>query len=43
MDSDVSLEFFAVGDGNKATMTRQLATVMSAGSVRFDTGRPGKV
>jgi len=39
----VGLEFFPVDDSDKATMTRQLATVMPAGSTRFDTGGPGKV
>jgi hypothetical protein len=30
-------------DNNNATTMRLLATVMSAGRVRFDTGGPGKV
>lgn len=40
---DVELKSFAVDDDNNATTMRQLATVMSAGRVRFDTGGPGKV
>jgi len=39
----VGLELFAVDNGNKATTTQQLATVMPAGSACFDTGGPGKV
>lgn len=44
---DVGLEFLAVDDGNNATTTRQLTTVISAGRARLDIlldmGRPEKV
>ena len=39
---DVDLKLFTVDDGSKVATTRHMATVMSAGCARFDSGWTGE-